>query len=226
MPSAGYAPVWARASVSALISSMVRSVVCAEAGSQARPIRAAATIIERVRICFCVLPIFPAIMSGRGRRHKGWSVWRGGLGFAHQVLDASLQLALLFFAPAQPFSEVRAGQFVGMIRAERHADEIVAPPDDLGHDRAALARDRQPQGILRDAERALEFEMSAAFRNVAHHAIPGRATFGDLGGPAVNHLVTWAMASLRHRKLPIGNLIYYASRWRIKGQRGQKAALT
>src|SRR5579859_321444 len=157
-------------------------------------------------------------MSGRGRGHKGWSVWRKGLAFADQFLDAALQLALLLFAPAQPFGEVRAGQLVGMIRAERHADEIVAPPDDLGHDRAALARDRQPQGILRDAEQALEFEMSAAFRNIAHHAIPGHAAFGDLGGPAVNHLVAWAVASFRHRKLPIGNLIYDASRWRIKGQ--------
>ena len=47
-----------------------------------------------------------------------------------------------------------------------------------------------------------EFEMGAAFRNVAHHAIPGRATFGNLGGPAVNHLVAWAVASVRHRKAP------------------------
>src|ERR1700761_205077 len=124
---------------------MVRSAVCAsaacdKAGPPASASRVPAKMVETIRMIF--LPRFSAIMGGRGRRHK--RRLEGGLAFAEQFVDAALQLALLHFALAQPFGEVRAGQFIGLFQIERDANEIVAPPDDLGENGAPLAGDRQP----------------------------------------------------------------------------------
>src|ERR1700733_291416 len=155
---------------------------------------------------FCFPPGNVAIMGGRGRGNKGSPddprQKPEGLAF-NQFLDAALQLALFLFAFAQAFGEVRTRQFVRLFRVERHADEIVAPPDDPSHHRAPLARDRQPQRILGQAYSVVEFEMGAMLGDVAHHAIPGRSTVGDLSDPAIDNLVARALASVLHRKLPI-----------------------
>src|SRR5580704_15731013 len=168
IPNAGYAPVWARASVSVLISSMVRSAVCAEAVSLVSPIKATAKVAKNRRIFFVFLPVVPRLWAGEGEDTRDRRMIRGGpegLAF-DQFLDAALQLALFLFAFAQAFGEVRTRQFVRLFRIERHADEIVAPPDDPRHHRAPLARDRQPQRILGQAYSVVEFEVGAMLGNV------------------------------------------------------------
>src|SRR6202035_5339289 len=113
------------------------------------------------------LPLVVRLWAGQGgdTRDCKTIAWEG-LAF-DQFLDAALQLALFLFAFAQALGEIRTGQFVRLFRVERHADEIVAPPDDPGHHRAPLARDRQPQRILGQAYSVVEFEIGTMLGDVA-----------------------------------------------------------
>ena len=119
--------------------------------------------------------------------------------FAQKLVDAALQLALFLLALAQPLLDVGDRQFVGTLRAEGDADEIVAPPDHPGEERAALAGDRQRHLLPGQLDDVAELEVRAGFGDIAHHAIPARAMLVDFGDAAVNHLVARVLASIQHR---------------------------
>jgi len=118
---------------------------------------------------------------------------------AQKFFDAALQLPLFLFALAQPLLEIGDRQFGRGIRAESNADKIVAPPDDPGEEGAALSRDRQRYSLFRELDDVAEFEVGAAFGDIADNAIPGHAAFVDLGDAAINDLVAHTLASIRHR---------------------------
>src|ERR1700686_4396714 len=119
--------------------------------------------------------------------------------FAQELVDAALQLALFLLALAQPLLDVGDRQFVVTCRTEGGADEVVAPPDLPGEERAALAGDRQRYLLPGQLGEIAELDICACFGDVAHHAIPARAMLVDFGDAAVNHLVARALASTQHR---------------------------
>src|ERR1700676_594588 len=157
------------------------------------------------------------------RRNTGMGRSRSAF---QQLLDAALELALFQLALAQPFRKVGAGQFVGGFRAERDTHEIIAPPDDLGEKGTTLSRDRQQNRILRQPDIVAEFQMGAVFGNVAHHAISRRATFANLGDPAVDDPVARALASVQHRKAPNREGHFYAAFLPAEARERQNAGLT
>src|ERR1700760_2690422 len=117
--------------------------------------------------------------------------------FAQQFVDPALQLALFRLALAKAFVEVGFGQNRGVI-GECDADEIVAPPNDLGHERAALARDRQRELLLREPDHVVELDAGALLGNIADHARRRRAGFARFGNPAVKNLLAPRLASILH----------------------------
>src|SRR5215475_645919 len=100
------------------------------------------------------------------------------LAFAKQLVDAALELTLLFLAAAQPRVEVALG-FVADHGAEREADAVRLPPDHAGEVRASLARDGQVH-LLGNAGRGIEFDAGAMVAEIADHAVHGRAALVDL----------------------------------------------
>jgi hypothetical protein len=117
--------------------------------------------------------------------------------FAEQIVDLSLQLALLDLASAQPLPEI--GNRLGRgFRPEGDTDEIVAPPDDLGQERAALARDAQRELLSRQLDIIAEFDGRAVIGDVADDAFARRAVIADLGDPALHYLVAHALAPVPH----------------------------
>jgi hypothetical protein len=98
---------------------------------------------------------------------------------------------------AGPFLEVRDRRGRAF-RPEGDADEIVAPPDHFGKERAALARDAQRELLFRQLEVTVEFDGRAAIGNVADDAFARRAVFADLGDAAIHYLVARALASVPH----------------------------
>src|SRR2546421_4709261 len=128
---------------------------------------------------------------------------RGGVGrqtasaLAEQVVDAALELALLDLALAQPFREI--GNGLGRaFRPEGNADKIVAPPDYLGQEGAALARDAQRELLFGQLDVIAEFDGRAVVRDVADDAFARRAALTDLGEAAIHHLVAHALAPVPH----------------------------
>ena len=114
-----------------------------------------------------------------------------------QFVDLPLQLPLLDLAFAQPFPEV--GDRLGRaLRPEGDADEIVAPPDHLGEEGAALARDAQRELLSRQLEIIAEFDVCAVVGDVADDAFARRAVVADLGDAAIHHLVAHALAPVPH----------------------------
>src|SRR6266498_5980296 len=85
---------------------------------------------------------------------------------AEQFVDLPLELALLDLASAQPLPEI--GNRLGRaFRPEGDADEIVAPPDYLGQEGAALTRDAQRELLSRQQDVIAEFDGRAVIGNVA-----------------------------------------------------------
>src|ERR1700682_2817860 len=124
-----------------------------------------------------------------------------GAASAQQLVDAAVMLPLLDLALAQPLLDIGDGQFGRGLRTECDTDEIVAPPDDFGQERAAFSRDPQRHPLLRQMDDIAEFEAGALVRDIANHAIPRCAMLADLRDAAVNHLVARALASVQHRKI-------------------------
>src|SRR5579859_3562648 len=102
---------------------MVRSAVCADTVSLNRHVSAVMKANEYARMSFRTSSPQKR-RANYGRERAGAQAYVGPLAFADQFLDAALELALLPFALAQTFGEIRSGEFVG--RRERHADEVVA----------------------------------------------------------------------------------------------------
>src|SRR5258707_2086201 len=93
--------------------------------------------------------------------------WASAL--AQEFVDAALELALLDLASPQPFREI--GDRLGRaFRPEGDADKIVAPPDHLGKEGAALARDAQRELLFRQLEVIAEFDGCAVVGAVADDA--------------------------------------------------------
>src|SRR5689334_18116514 len=114
-----------------------------------------------------------------------------------QFVDLSLQLPLLDLASAQPLLEI--GDRLGRaLRPEGDADEIVAPPDHLGKEGAALARDAQRELLFRQLEIIAEFDGRAVVGDVADDAFARRAAFTDLGDAAIHYLLAYALAPVPH----------------------------
>src|ERR1700681_2232823 len=106
------------------------------------------------RICFVAFSSRDPV-STPGSRARGHASLENALVFADQLVDAALQLALFLFALAQPRLEI--GDRRLMVRAERDADEIVAPPDHLGEEGTALSRDGEPDIGFRQRGEVAEF---------------------------------------------------------------------
>src|SRR5215207_10022409 len=82
-------------------------------------------------------------------------------------------------------------------------NEIIAPPHDLGEERAALPRDAQRHLLPRQVEEIAEFDAGALVGDVADDALAAHARLADLRDAAVNHFVARVLASVPHRCLPI-----------------------
>ena len=98
---------------------------------------------------------------------------------------------------AQPFREIgdRRGR---TFRPEGDADEIVAPPDHLGKEGAALARDAQRELLFGQLDVVAEFDGCAVIGDIADDAFARRAVVADLGDAAIHHLVAHALAPVPH----------------------------
>ena len=118
---------------------------------------------------------------------------------AEQVLDAALKLTLLDLALAQPFIEIGDGLGRGVGKGK--ADKIVAPPDHLGEEGAALARDAQRYLFAGKLDDVAEFDAGAFVRNIVDDAVAPRATLADLCDAAIRHFIARALASVQHRAI-------------------------
>src|SRR5258705_7342138 len=144
--------------------------------------------------------------------------------FADKLVDAALKPPFFLLAPAQP--RVKVGDRQLGFRAERNADEVVAPPDDPGEERAAFTRDGHRHLLFMELNSGAEFDLGALVGDVVDDAIPGRAIVADLGDPAIDNLVARALASIQHRMHSPKRRGPYAALPHAKGRNRQKAALT
>src|SRR5712664_3027051 len=144
--------------------------------------------------------------------------------FADKLFDAALKLPFFLLAPAQPL--VKVGDRQLGFRAERNADEVVAPPDDPGEERAAFTRDGHRHLLFMELNSGAEFDLGALVGDVADDAIPGRAIVADLGEPAIDNLVARAPASIQHQMHSPKRRGPYAASLLAKGRNRQNAALT
>src|SRR5690349_20803028 len=126
-------------------------------------------------------------------------VWRGrefrsaDSAFAEQFLDATLKLAFLGLAPAEPDVEIVYGR-IRHHGLEGQPDAVSLPPDHLREIGAALAGDRHPH-LVGDFGRGLEFDAGTAIVKIADDAIHRRAILVDLGDTAQIHPVAHAVTS-------------------------------
>ena len=112
--------------------------------------------------------------------------------------DAALKLALLDFAPAQPFVEIADGGIRGHY-PEGEADLVGLPPDQPCKIGTALVRNGQVP-LLGQPCRRIDFDAGALLTDVTHHAIRRHAAPGNVGNAAIEHLFAHALAPVQHRK--------------------------
>ena len=121
---------------------------------------------------------------------------RLNLALVQQFVDAALKLALLDFAPAQPFVEIADGGIRGHY-PEGEADLVGLPPDQPCKIGAALVRNGQVP-LLGQPCRRIDLDAGALLTDVTHHAIRRRAALGNVGNAAIEHLsrTLWRRSSI------------------------------